>query len=130
MASRIKAIGALRPKIDHGDTVQKPELLRYLGRVTSLSEGQIDLVIKEVRDAILFFNLAGRGVNVEGMGIYKSKIGLDGEMGMSVIMSKELRQGLDREAFTGKIINAENIGKTADELVQQWDVRNPNDIVQ
>lgn len=130
MASRIQAINSLRPKIDHGDTVQKAEYLRYLQRVTNLSEGQIDLVIKETRDAILFFNSAGRGVNIEGMGIFKAKMGLDGELDMGVRLSRQLKKGLDREAFTGKIINADNIGKTADQLVSEWDSNNPTNQVE
>ena len=52
MAPRIKAFSAYRPRIEQGNTVQKPELLRAVSRATSLVEGTIDQAIKELRDQI------------------------------------------------------------------------------
>ena len=49
MAPRIKAVNAYRPRIEQGSTVQKPELLRAVSRATSLVEGSVDLVTKEMR---------------------------------------------------------------------------------
>jgi hypothetical protein len=66
MASRIKAINALRPRIARGRTVQTPELVDYVARSSSLSEGQLMLALTELRDAVVFFNRHGRGVRLEG----------------------------------------------------------------
>ena len=52
MAHRIQAVNAYRPRIERGNTVQKPEWLRSASRSTSLVEGTIDLSIKELRDQI------------------------------------------------------------------------------
>jgi hypothetical protein len=41
MAPRIKAVNADRPRIDQGNTVQKPELIRAVSRATSLVEGTL-----------------------------------------------------------------------------------------
>jgi hypothetical protein len=41
MAHCIKAINAYRPRIEQGNTVQKPELVRALSRSTGLVEGSI-----------------------------------------------------------------------------------------
>ena len=49
MASKIKVIGARRPRIVLGHTVQKPELMRAVSRATGLVEGTADQVIKEFR---------------------------------------------------------------------------------
>src|SRR5687767_15779070 len=46
MAHRIKAINAYRPRLDQGNTVQKPELIRGLSRATSLVEGSVELAMK------------------------------------------------------------------------------------
>lgn len=45
MASKIKAIGAHRPRIDLGNTVQKPELLRAISCATGLVEGSADQAV-------------------------------------------------------------------------------------
>ena len=78
MASRIKAIGAYRPRIELGKTIQKAEQVRRLARASNLNEGSIDMVIKEVRDHIITENLAGRPVKIEGLGTWTPNIGLDG----------------------------------------------------
>ena len=55
MAPRIKAVNAYRPRIEQGNTVQKPELIRAVSRATSLVEGTVDQAVKEVRDQIIEF---------------------------------------------------------------------------
>jgi hypothetical protein len=69
MASKIKAIGALRPRIEQGKTAQKPDLLRAASRATGLVEGTLDLSIREMRDQIIEFCRAGRAVKNDGLGV-------------------------------------------------------------
>ena len=80
MAHRIKAVNAYRPRIEQGNTVQKPELLRAVSRATSLVEGTIDQSIKELRDQIIEYCRSGRAVKVEGLGTWTPTIGLDGKL--------------------------------------------------
>ncbi len=130
MASRIKAIGAYRPRIEQGNTVQKAELVRGLARATSLNEGAVDQVIKELRDQIIEYNRAGRGVKVEGLGTYTPNIGLDGSFDLQYRADTALNNGLNvPNTFSGTIINRENIGKTGDQLVEKWNSDHPDDLV-
>ena len=128
MASRIKAIGAYRPRIEQGNTVQKAELIRALSRATGLVEGSIDMVIKELRDQIIEFNRAGRAVKVEGLGTYAPNISLDGTFDLQYRADTAFSNGLNIPGiFTGTIINRENIGKTGEELVSKWNADFPDD---
>ena len=130
MASKIKAIGALRPRVELGETVQKDELVRYIARVTNLSEGQIDLVIKEIRDAIIFFNLSGRGIKIDGLGTFAPKMDLNGRLSTQYTADIRIKKEINSPgAFLGKIANRDNIGKTGDDLVAQWNLANPGDPV-
>jgi hypothetical protein len=70
MANRLSTIGAYRPRLELGNTVQKVELARYLADRTGLNEGSVDLIINELRDAIIFFNRAWRSGKIEGLGTY------------------------------------------------------------
>jgi hypothetical protein len=54
MAHKIQAINAYRPRLDQGNTVQQPELIRILSHGTGLLEGTVDHTIKELRDKIIF----------------------------------------------------------------------------
>ena len=131
MAHRIKVISMYRPRIEQGNTVQKPELLRAVSRATGLVEGALDYGIKEVRDQIIQFTRSGRAVKVEGLGTWTPNIGLDGSFDIQYRPDTALVNGLNIPGvFTGTIVNREHIGKTGEELVAKWNADNPTDIVE
>ena len=131
MAPRIKAVNAFRPRIEQGNTVQKPEWLRSASRSTSLVEGTIDMSIKELRDQILEYCRAGRAIKVEGLGIWRPAIGLDGKLSINYRPDPSFSYGLNLPGvFSGKIANRENIGKNGEELVAMWNEANPEDLVE
>jgi len=130
MAPRIKAVNAFRPRIEQGNTVQKPELLRAVSRATGIVEGTLDQSIKEVRDQIIEFNRAGRAVKVDGLGTFSPSIDLEGNLSISFRPDTAFASGLNVPGiFTGTILNRENIGKTSEELVAKWNEDYPDDLV-
>ena len=130
MAPRIKAVNAYRPRIEQGNTVQKPELLRAASRATGIVEGTLDQSIKELRDQIIEFNRSGRAVKVEGLGTFSPSIDLDGNLSIAFRADPAFGNGLNVPGiFTGTIINRENIGKTSEELVSLWNEAYPTDLV-
>ena len=130
MAAKIKAVNTYRPRIEQGNTVQKPEFIRAVSRATSLVEGSVDQSIKETRDQIIEFCRAGRAVKVDGLGIFTPTIDLDGTFAISFRADSALNYGINVPGtFTGTIVNRENIGKTSEELVAKWNTDNPTDQV-
>lgn len=128
MAPRIRAINAYRPRIEQGNTVQKPELIRAMSRATGVVEGSLDQAIKELRDQIIEFNRAGRAVKVEGLGTFSPSIDLDGTLSIIFRPDPALNHGINIPGiFTGTIINREYIGQTSDDLVAQWNKDHPED---
>ena len=131
MAHRIKVISISRPRIEQGNTVQKPELIRAVSRATGLVEATLDYGIKELRDKIIEFARTGRAVKIEGLGTWSPNVGLDGSFDLQYRADTALINGMNiPNTFTGRIRNRENIGKTGDELVAQWNVENPGDPVE
>jgi HU domain fused to wHTH, Ig, or Glycine-rich motif len=130
MAPRIKAVNAYRPRIEQGNTVQKPELIRAVSRATSLVESTVDQAVKEVRDQIIEFCRAGRAVKVDALGTFSPSIDLEGNLAISFRPDPAFANGLNVPGiFTGSILNRENIGKTSEELVQKWNTEHPEDQV-
>lgn len=130
MAHRIKAINTYRPRIEQGNTVQKPELLRSASRATGLVEGTLDQSIKEMRDQIIEFCRSGRAVKVEGLGTWTPTIGLDGTLDIQYRPDPAFSYGLNVPGvFSGTVLNRENVGKTPDELVTLWNENFPDDQV-
>ena len=131
MAYKIQAINAYRPRLDQGNTVQEPELLRLLSHGTGLLEGSGGHTIKELRDKIIFYCCAGRAVKVEGLGTWTPTIGLDGTLKIQYRPDPAFAYQINMPGvFTGTILNREYIGKTGDELVALWNEDNPEDLVQ
>ena len=131
MTHRIKAINAYRPRVDQGNTVQKPELIRRLSRATSLVEGSVELAMKELRDQLIEYCRSGRAVKVDGLGIWTPTMGLDGKLRIQYRPDPAFGYGLNLPGvFTGKIINHENIGKTSDDLVNRWNEDHPDNMVE
>jgi hypothetical protein len=110
-----------RPRIDQGNTDQKPELIRSVSRATGIVEAQLDYVVKELRDKIIKFLLSGRAVKIEGLGTWTPNIGLDGTLSLQYRADMALVNAMKYAGeFTSRFHNRQNIGKTGDELVRLW----------
>jgi hypothetical protein len=130
MASRIQAINAYCPKIKLGQRVEMDEVVKFIARSTGLNESGVRQVLLELRDVIIYHNLLGRAVKLEGLGTYTPTIGLDGEFNSKNRADPAIKNGMNAPGdFEGEIENRENVGKTSDDLVAQWDVDHPGDPV-
>ncbi|MGD2058445.1 MAG: hypothetical protein PVF85_07595 [Anaerolineales bacterium] len=130
MAKRINAIKALMPHIELNSTIQVDELARYMSRGTNLNPGQIKFILGELSDALLFFTSSGQPVKLDGLGTFTPGIRLSGEFTLNVRVDRDLIDGLNKpDAFKGRISNRANIGKSGDDLVEQWNRSVPEDQV-
>ncbi|MCP4610085.1 MAG: hypothetical protein GY845_15360 [Planctomycetes bacterium] len=78
-------------------------------------------------ETLIILLLDGRPVRT-GTAIYTLSIGLDGEYRGNVQADKRIDRAVKQEgAFRGHIVNAENIGKTSDDLVERWNKEHPDD---
>ena len=130
MADRVKAINAYMPKIKLGKRVRTDNVVKFIARSTGLNEGGVRQVLLELRDTVLFYNLQGRAVQLEGLGTYTPVAQLDGTFRIGHRADIILKRRLNVPGeFSGEIENAENIGKTADQLVALWNEEHPDDPV-
>ena len=130
MARRIQAVSAYRPKLSLRPTAGQLQVVKFIARNTGLDEGQLSIALKELRDAVIFYCQQGQGVKLEGLGTFLPDIGLDGTITISHRPDKAITTAINTpREFTGEIMNRENIGKTADELVAQWNAAHPADPV-
>lgn len=131
MAHRIQVLSICRPRVKQGRTVQKPELMRSMSHGTGIVEGVLNFIITELRDQLIMFLRSGRGVKIEGLGTWTPNIGMDGTFHIQYRPDAALVKALnERGAFTGRIHNSQNIGKSGDEIVQRWNTDHPSDMVQ
>lgn len=131
MAARIKAINFLRPKLQRGPTVQLEELADFIAHRTGFHKSEILAILLELRDAIRYFFLTGRGVKLPGLGTYLPNLKPDGTLDVEHRQDRRLKQDLNHSRFfVGTILNKENIGKSMAYLVSLWNERFPEDPVE
>jgi hypothetical protein len=131
MAKKITAIRRYRPEIKRMRTRQTWQLVEDIARGTSLNEGSIRFVVYELRDAILRAHRIGQAVKIDGLGTFTPTIRVDGSLDILFRPDPDmLRQLNDRTKFYANILNKANIGKSAEELVAQWNEEHPDDLVE
>jgi hypothetical protein len=123
--SRIKLFSTLGPRIDAGRVVDTDTLVEYLSGRTTLHESIIRHVVLELREAIRFYGVEGRGVRIEGLGIFRPTIGADGQISLSYRADRALANDINAH-FRGDIINRQNIGKSTDDLKALWNEMYPD----
>jgi hypothetical protein len=129
MASRISALNHYRPQIEYGDTAGWREVADYMAASSTLSPSDIIGVLTGLEDAILHFNLKGRGVKLEGLGTYLPNINYKGELDVAHRLDRRLKRQLNNHSFNGRIRNKKNIGKSAAEVIALWNAEHPDDPV-
>ena len=131
MANRIKAINAYQPRIVLGRRAGMDDMVDFIARSTGLNEGTIRQVLLELRDGVVFFNLRGEPVQLEGLGTYTPIIELDGNIAVGHRADMGIKRRLNAPGdFKGEIQNREYVGKTGGELVALWNKEHPDDPVQ
>ena len=130
MTKRINAIKALTPSIKLQNTAQNELLCKYISRRSSLNAGEINNVLMQLQDAILFFTLAGHPVKLDGLGTFTPTIRLDGSYNLNVRIDRTLIREMNQPGeIRAEILNRKNIGLSADNLVAQWNALHPDDPV-
>lgn len=128
MANKMHAIGAYRPRIKLGKRVERKDLVVFIARSSNLNEGSISQTLLELRDAIIFFNLRGIPVRLEGLGIFYPTIDLDGNIGIGYRPDLALKNAYNApDAYQGNIENKDMIGMTLDDLIIRWNEEHPED---
>ena len=108
-----------------------PEIVEDMSRSTALNQGSILNVVYQLRDSILMAHRHGQAVKIEGLGTFTPTIRIDGSLDILFRPDPDmLRQLNDRSRFRAKILNRANIGKSADDLVAQWNAEHPDDPVE
>ena len=130
MAKRIRAINAYRPRINQGKAARQERFMESVTQRTTLSSGVVKNVQDSEIESLIVLLLDGRPVHT-GSAIYTLSIGLDGRYEVNVKADKRITRAVNQEgAFRGELINAENIGKTSDDMVEMWNTDHPDDPVE
>lgn len=127
MAQIMHVLKAYSPRLKLGKQVTMNEIVSYIAGRTGLNRGIILMALCEIKEALLFYHLAGRPVKLEGLGCYTPKIDLKGNITVAHRIPAEFKADLNKpHAFKGEIINRDMIGKSVGELISRWNEEHPD----
>ncbi len=130
MAKLIEAVRAYGPRLALSRTVQTRELAEYISGRSSLNCGEIEGVLREFHEALIFFARQGSPVKLEGLGTFTPSINLEGALDVGLRLDTGVDGALNVPgAYKGEIVNANNIGKSSEELKAMWNKDHPDDSI-
>lgn len=130
MATLIQAVTSYGPRVEITHTVQAREIAEFISGRTSINGGEIENVLRELNNTLLFFAKQGSAVKLSGVGIFSPGIRLDGTLKVGFRLDSSIGNQLNVNGiFIGKVKNAENTGKSSDELKDMWNEQHPDDLI-
>ncbi len=129
MAKLIQAIATYRPRLDLIEAADSDHFMRSITNRTTLSAGVVKNVQESEVETLIGLLREGRPVHT-GVAIFTPSIDLEGNIDIKVRVDKRIVSALNNNgAFSGKIINNENIGKTMNDLAQLWNDEHTDDSI-
>lgn len=131
MANRLPVIGQLRPRILGQGIIDLHEISRRVSKNTTFNPSEIfsvlELFTAEANAAIQ----SGEIVKIDGLVNIKASMKVGGEVDMVLRADRSAVADLNDLTLwnAAKVVNHENLAKTSDELVEQWNEAHPDDPV-
>ncbi len=129
MAQLIQAFSKYCPKIDLMEAADPQRFMELITQRTTLSTGVVKNVQESEVETLIGLLKEGRSVHT-GIAIFRPTIDAQGNLSVSVRVDKRITGALNVPgAFTGKVNNSANIGKSTEEIVFMWNQDNPTDVI-
>ena len=128
MAALLQAVNKYGPKIDPNETAELEKVVRWMASRTGLNASEVLMVMREMRDGILFFNGMGTPVRLPGVGTFTPYVNRDGVFKVGFRADAQLKKLINGpEGFEGRMKNQANIGISNEDLKALWDADHPDD---
>ena len=126
MAHKVQASATYGPRILSSTTMEADEFVEQLVNSTNQSRGSLLAMLAEM-DAISEIALKnGRIVKLPNGMTLRPVMKRNGQIQILVHVNRSLTRRVNG-GFRGKVVNAENIGRSEGELIQLWNENHPDD---
>lgn len=111
------------PRLKLDKPLETRDLLDFITERSTLSPADTIAVIYALREALLYYLSVARPVRLEGIGIFRPSLKLDGSLRIRFKPDKQLLKELNekKSGLKRRITNRKNLGKTLNELEAQAD---------
>lgn len=127
MARLIQAVAKFGPKVELGKRVELEELADQLAQRTGMHPGQALMALSELEATLLHFLRNGRSVRLNGIGLFRPSVGMDGARRIGYRAGSLMKRSLANGIFRATVRNADNAGLTVEAYKALWDAAHPED---
>ncbi len=128
MATILQAVNQYGPKLELRKTTSLEDVSNWVSMRTSINKGEVMMVLSEISEAILFYNLMGSPVKLNGVGIFAPSIDRAGTLNINMRPDVALKSGINNHGgYRGTVQNKNRAGISNAELKALWDADHPDD---
>ena len=128
MAKLLGAISAYGPKVELKPTAGLEKIAEWMAMRTGLNASEVEMMLREMYEAILYFNLDGTPVKLPGIGTFTPSVDRHGQFKINFRPDVRLKQGINATGkFTGPVRNKERVKLDNAGYKALWDKDHPND---
>ncbi len=128
MATILQAVNQYGPKLELRKTTSLEDVSNWVSMRTSINKGEVMMVLSEISEAILFYNLMGSPVKLNGVGIFAPSIDRAGTLNINMRPDVALKSGINNHGgYRGNMQNKNRAGISNAELKALWDADHPED---
>jgi hypothetical protein len=131
MAQRLSVISQTRPKIISQGLVDLDEAARRMTKNTTFNQDEIYAMLRLYVREVLTALQAGETVKIDNLLIVSANMKVGGEVNVSVRGDRQAVAVLNNPVLwtATKVANHANLTKSADQLVDDWNLAHPDDPV-
>ena len=128
MATILQAVIQYGPRLEFQPTTSLEDVATWVSMRTSINKSEVTMVLSEISEAILFYNLMGSPVKLNGVGTFSPSMDRGGMLNINFRPDMALKKGINNHGgYRGIVQNKARAGLTNEELKQLWDTDHPED---
>jgi len=131
MAKKLAVLNQTRPRITSQRVVDQEKASQRMSKNTTYNAEEIYSILRMYTKDCLAALQAGETVKIDGLVILTPNMKVGGEVDVSLRGDRGATASLNNPTLwtADKVLNHANLGKSADELVEQWNKDHPDDVV-
>ena len=128
MARIMQAVRDYGPKVELNPTAQLKQVADWMAMRTGLNKSEVQMVLQEANEAILYFNAQGTPVKLPGVGTFTPSVSREGTFKINFRADAELKKRINAgDAYSGQITNKNRIGLDNAGYKELWDADHADD---
>lgn len=128
MARIVEAVRDYGPKVGLNPTAQLEQVADWMAMRTGINKSEVQMVLQEANEAILYFNSQGTPVKLPGVGTFTPSVNREGTFKINLRTDTNLKKRINApDAYTGRMDNKSRVGLDNAGYKELWDADHADD---